>query len=65
MSLNAFILYLKKNENIQGVYFYFARSQYAFYKSFILNVLIQIISRGGVLVPELRHFIAHENKSFQ
>ncbi len=63
--LNSFISYLSKNESIKGVYFYYASSQYPIYKSFILDVLIQITLRGGILIPELRHFMAHENKNFQ
>lgn len=65
ITINSFISYLNKNENIKGVYFYYASSQYPIYKSFILDILIQIKLRGGILIPELRHFMAHENKNFQ
>ncbi|GAA4882768.1 hypothetical protein GCM10023311_01090 [Flaviramulus aquimarinus] len=65
MTINTFIASLHKNENIKGVYFYYASSQYPIYKSFIQDILIQITLRGGVLIPELRHFMAHENKNFQ
>ena len=65
ISINAFIASLKEKENIEGVYFYYASSQYPIYKSFILDVLIQITLRGGILLPEIRHFMAHENKNFQ
>lgn len=65
ISINAFISYLSKNESIKGVFFYYASSQYPIYKSFIQDVLVQITLRGGILLPELRHFIAHENKNFQ
>jgi hypothetical protein len=65
ITINDFITYLKDNVSIKGVYFYYTSSQYPVYKSFILDILIQITLRGGILVPELRHFIAHENKNFQ
>jgi glutathione synthase/RimK-type ligase-like ATP-grasp enzyme len=65
ISLNAFIGALKEQESIEGVYFYYTSSQYPIYKSFILDVLKQIELRGGILIPELRHFISHENKNFQ
>jgi hypothetical protein len=65
MSMNAFISYLRKNESIKGVFFYYASSQYPIYKSFIQDVLVQITLRGGILLPEISHFIAHENKNFQ
>ena len=65
ITINAFISFLKEKESIEGVYFYYTSSQYPIYKSFILDILIQITLRGGILVPELRHFMAHENKNFQ
>ena len=65
MSINSFISCLNNNESIAGVYFYYTSSQYPIYKSFILDILIQITLRGGILVPELRHFMAHDNKNFQ
>ena len=65
MNMNAFISFLNKNESLAGVYFYYTSSQYPIYKSYILDILIQITLRGGILIPELRHFIAHENKNFQ
>lgn len=65
MTINSFILSLNKNKNIEGAYFYYTSSQYPIYKSFIQDVLIQIKLRGGILIPEFRHFLAHENKSFQ
>lgn len=65
ISINEFIPSLKKNECIQGVYFYYTSSQYPIYKSFILDILFQIKLRGGILIPELRHFMSHENKNFQ
>ena len=65
ISINAFIESLKEQESIEGVYFYYTSSQYPIYKSFILDVLTQITLRGGILVPEIRHFMAHENKNFQ
>ena len=65
ITINAFISFLKEGESIEGVYFYYTSSQYQIYKSFILDILIQITLRGGILVPELRHFMAHENKNFQ
>ena len=65
ITITAFIADLKEKESIEGVYFYYTSSQYPIYKSFILDILIQITLRGGILVPELRHFMAHENKNFQ
>ena len=65
ITINSFITYLKQNESIEGVYFYYTSSQYPIYKSFILDVLYQIKLRGGILIPELRHFVSHENKNFQ
>lgn len=65
MNTNTFIEFLREKQSIQGVYFYYASSQYAIYKSFILDLLVQVKLRGGILIPELRHFIAHENKNFQ
>ena len=65
MKISSFISNLKKNEDINGVYFYYTSSQYQNYKSFIRDILIQITLRGGVLLPEYRHFSAHENKNFQ
>lgn len=65
VTITDFIARLKDNDSFKGVYFYYTSSQYAIYKSFILDVLIQITLRGGILVPELRHFMAHENKNFQ
>ena len=65
MNINAFISFLYKNENIKGVYFFYASSQYPIYKSFIQDILVQITLRGGILIPEFRHFLAHENKNFQ
>ena len=63
--INLFISFLNHNESIKGVYFYYASSQYPIYKDFIQDILVQITLRGGILIPELRHFIAHENKNFQ
>lgn len=65
MTLSSFVSSLQNNPNYKGVYFYYTSSQYAIYKSFILDILVQITLRGGILIPELRHFLAHENKSFQ
>lgn len=65
ISMNAFIQQFHLNSDIRGVYFYYASSQYPIYKNFIQDLLIQITLKGGILVPELRHFIAHENKNFQ
>ncbi len=65
ITINEFITSLKDTESFVGVYFYYTSSQYSIYKSFILDILIQITLRGGILVPELRHFMAHENKNFQ
>ncbi len=65
ITINAFIQYLKENDSIEGIYFYYTSSQYPIYKSFILDILFQIKLRGGILIPELRHFISHENKNFQ
>lgn len=65
MTINAFISCLNLNQNINGVYFYYTSSQYPIYKSFILDILVQIKLKGGILIPELRHFISHENKNFQ
>ncbi len=64
ITINEFIISLKDTESFEGVYFYYTSSQYQIYKSFILDILVQI-TRGGILVPELRHFMAHENKNFQ
>jgi glutathione synthase/RimK-type ligase-like ATP-grasp enzyme len=65
ITINTFITSLKEIESLDGIYFYYTSSQYQIYKSFILDVLIQITLRGGILVPEIRHFLAHENKNFQ
>ena len=65
ISINSFISDLNKNISLAGVYFYYTSSQYPIYKSFILDILVQITLRGGILIPELRHFMAHENKNFQ
>ncbi|WP_179021398.1 hypothetical protein [Winogradskyella forsetii] len=65
ITINTFIEQLKEQENIEGVYFFYTSSQYPIYKSFILDILVQITLRGGILVPEIRHFLAHENKNFQ
>lgn len=65
LTINAFIQSLNENDSIEGVYFYYTSSQYPIYKSFILDILFQIKLRGGILIPELRHFISHENKNFQ
>ena len=65
MTINTFVSYLNNKESIEGVYFYYTSSQYPIYKSFILDILYQIKLRGGILIPELRHFISHENKNFQ
>ena len=65
MSINSFISCLNNNESIAGVYFYYTSSQYPIYKSFILDILMQITLRGGILIPDLSHFMAHENKNFQ
>ena len=65
MTINTFISSLNKRESIKGVYFYYTSSQYPIYKSFIEDILIQINLRGGILIPEFRHFLAHENKNFQ
>ena len=65
ITIHAFIALLEETDSFEGVYFYYTSSQYQIYKSFILDVLIQITLRGGVLIPELRHFMAHENKNFQ
>ncbi|WP_179021399.1 hypothetical protein [Winogradskyella forsetii] len=65
MTINEFVLQLNEQENIDGVYFFYTSSQYPIYKSYILDILLQIKLRGGILIPELRHFISHENKNFQ
>ena len=65
MTINEFISSLQKNKSIKGVYFFYTSSQYPIYKSFIEDVLVQITLRGGILIPEFRHFLAHENKNFQ
>jgi glutathione synthase/RimK-type ligase-like ATP-grasp enzyme len=65
MSLQSFVSFLSKNQNIENYYFYYASSQYPIYKSFIQDILVQIDLRGGILVPSFRHFLAHENKNFQ
>lgn len=65
IKIHSFISNLKENESIKGVYFYYTSSQYQIYKDFIRDILIQITLRGGVLLPEYRHFSAHENKNFQ
>ncbi|WP_179009403.1 hypothetical protein [Winogradskyella forsetii] len=65
MSINEFVLQLNEQESIDGVYFFYTSSQYPIYKSYILDILLQIKLRGGILIPELRHFISHENKNFQ
>ena len=65
ISLQTFVKSLNKNEPIEGVYFYYASSQYPIYKDFIQDILIQIKLRGGILIPGFRHFLAHENKNFQ
>jgi hypothetical protein len=65
IAISTFILDLKEKDSFEGVYFYYSSSQYPIYKSFILDILIQITLRGGILIPEVRHFISHENKNFQ
>ncbi|WP_178991523.1 ATP-grasp domain-containing protein [Winogradskyella schleiferi] len=65
MRINEFVLQLNEQESIDGVYFFYTSSQYPIYKSYILDILLQIKLRGGILIPELRHFISHENKNFQ
>ena len=65
MTIHTFISYLNRKENIKGIYFFYTSSQYPNYKSFIQDILIQITLRGGILIPEFRHFLAHENKNFQ
>jgi hypothetical protein len=65
ITINDFILSLKETNSFKGIYFYYTSSQYPIYKSFIQDVLVQITLLGGILVPEMRHFMAHENKNFQ
>jgi hypothetical protein len=65
MTIQSFISLLSKNECIRNVHFFYTSSQYPIYKSFIQDILYQIVLREGILVPGFRHFLAHENKNFQ
>ena len=65
MTFQEFVGFLSEHSSLESIYFYYASSQYAIYKSFIQDILMQIPVRGGILVPDFRHFMAHENKSFQ
>ncbi len=65
MTFQTFVDHLSEKERFDGTYFYYASSQYPIYKSFIQDILMQIPIRGGILIPDFRHFMAHENKNFQ
>ena len=53
------------DESIYGSYFFYASSQYTEYKDSINDILVYVKSRGGRLIPEYEHFVAHENKFYQ
>lgn len=65
LKINSFSEYVKSNKNLKGVYVFYTSSQYPIYKNYIQDVIVQITLRGGILIPEFNHFLAHENKSFQ
>ena len=65
MTITSFISHISTNESIKNIYFFYSSSQYPIYKSFIQDVLYQIVLREGILIPNFRHFLAHENKNFQ
>jgi len=50
---------------ISGSYFYYASSQYPEYYSAFEDILLLIMEKGGILIPEFKHFRAHENKFLQ
>lgn len=54
-----------RDKSIEGNYFLYASSQYAIYKEYIQDILLNIIASGGILVPNFHAFNAHENKNAQ
>ncbi|MDD4156760.1 MAG: hypothetical protein PHY08_09330 [Candidatus Cloacimonetes bacterium] len=58
---------LNKDPNLveEFDFVFYASSQKPKYKEFILDHIININYKGLKLIPEIEHFIAHDNKSFQ
>lgn len=50
---------------VESVVFFFCSSQIEQYKSAIFDVAFEVYRRGGILVPGIDSYLAHENKYFQ
>lgn len=51
--------------DVESNFFFFCSSQIEQYKNAIFDVVFEVHRRGGILVPEIDFYLAHENKYFQ
>ncbi|WP_217519051.1 ATP-grasp domain-containing protein [Vibrio metschnikovii] len=51
--------------DVESVVFFFCSSQIEQYKIAVFDVAFEVYRRGGILVPGIDSYLAHENKYFQ
>ncbi|HGS5145939.1 TPA: RimK family alpha-L-glutamate ligase [Vibrio parahaemolyticus] len=51
--------------DVESVLFFFCSSQIEQYKNAVFDVAFEVYRRGGILVPSIDSYLAHENKYFQ